>query len=164
MNFRVYFSSFFPNAILKWNYDFKMSNPLPVWDLFSLIWISSKNHAISLYTTGMKQNTALWAVRKQSVWQIWKIFLSYMMLACLEYVFLWALSTLRSHSYKSLFTYFFLYFLRGSILDFIFSLVSPHELLSLTLISLLLTAWVLSNNSFPASKGGLPGTVHVPLE
>ena len=151
-------------AILKWNYDFKMRNPLPVQDPFSVIGFSIKNHAIFLYSTTIKPNTALWAVRKQSVWQILKKFLSYMMLACLEYRFLWALSTLRTIHIKGFFTYFSLYFLRDSTLDLIFPLVSPLWLLSLTLISWLLTDWLLSNNIFPVSKGGLPGTVYIGLE
>lgn len=151
-------------AILKWNYNFRMSNPLPIQDPFSVIGISIKNHARFLYSTAIKPNTALWAVRKQSVWQILKKFLSYMMLACLESRLLWALSTLRPIHIKGFFTYFSLYFLRDSTLDFIFPLVSPLWLLSLTLISWLLTDWLLSNNIFPTSKGGLPGTVYIALE
>lgn len=64
-------------AILKWNYDFKNEQIyFQVRDLLSIIWISIKDHANSLYTTGIKPDSTLWAVRKKSVWQILKKILS----------------------------------------------------------------------------------------
>lgn len=70
-------SSHLHAAIRKSNYDFKNEQiHFQVWDLFSVIWISIKDHANSLYTVGIKPNTTLWAVRKQSVWQILKKILS----------------------------------------------------------------------------------------
>lgn len=40
--------------MMKWNYDFKRSNPLPVQDPFSVIWISIKERGSTLETTEIK--------------------------------------------------------------------------------------------------------------
>lgn len=161
-------SSHLHSAILKWNYDFKNGQiHFQVWDLFSVIWISSiKDHASSLYTIGIKPNTTLWAVRKQSVWQILKKILSCMMLDFLEYRFLWALSTLRPIRIKgylpiSLCISWEILPLISSFHSWIPANYSP---LTLTLVSWLLTDWLLSKNISSASKGVLPGIVCVALE
>lgn len=119
-------------------------------------WFESPLRNVAALYRLLKLSTTIWTVRKQRIWQILKTFLSYMMLAYLEYS--------RAHSYKSLFIYFSLYFVRDYTLDFIFPLLSPHWLLDLTLLSWLLTDWLLSNNISPISKRHLPGTVHIALE
>lgn len=70
-------SSHLHSATLKWNHDFKNEQiHFQVRDLFSVIWIYIKDHTNSFYISGIKPNTTLWAVRKQSVWQILKKIIS----------------------------------------------------------------------------------------
>lgn len=67
-NFIFNFTSCLHFAVLKWRYVIKMSIPVPIWDVFSIIWVSINQCASSSYTTGIQPNSTVCAVRKKSIW------------------------------------------------------------------------------------------------